>query len=328
MMKAGPRAPREVVGARSRCSHASRPVGLTPGSALWLVARPVRGENREAHLSAEPHAPHSYPRVPRAHEDRGRSFRDQEPPRQGPSAPVGHDVREVASRAFRALGSSSLVPFDERGLRQVPARASQGGFPRHAEVRPSAARRAPRARPASTRRRRACASGSRDEPQGGHRGAAQRHPSRAPRGVPPAPGALRPGHGPRGDRQGRLSGPCICGRACGDSRRPRPPSRGWPTATPCDRRSGRHPYVIRAVLLLLLRVYRAVLSPLFGNVCRFEPSCSRYASACIERFGAARGTLLAARRLAKCHPFHPGGFDPPPQLHAHCGACAPTDGRP
>ncbi|MEI8254957.1 MAG: membrane protein insertion efficiency factor YidD [Deltaproteobacteria bacterium] len=49
-----------------------------------------------------------------------------------------------------------------------------------------------------------------------------------------------------------------------------------------------------------------------GPACRFEPSCSRYATTCITRFGAVRGTWLAARRLAKCHPFHPGGYDPPP----------------
>ena len=71
--------------------------------------------------------------------------------------------------------------------------------------------------------------------------------------------------------------------------------------------------MIRALLLLLLRVYRVVLSPLFGNACRFEPSCSRYATACIERFGALRGSWLAVKRLCKCHPFHPGGYDPPPE---------------
>jgi putative membrane protein insertion efficiency factor len=85
--------------------------------------------------------------------------------------------------------------------------------------------------------------------------------------------------------------------------------------------------VIRSLLLLLLRIYRATLSPLLGNVCRFEPSCSRYATACIERFGPARGSWLAARRLVKCHPFHPGGYDPPPSLPCHCDAHASPDGR-
>ena len=59
-----------------------------------------------------------------------------------------------------------------------------------------------------------------------------------------------------------------------------------------------------------------LLSPLLGNVCRFHPSCSAYAVACIERFGALRGGWLAVRRLGRCHPFHPGGFDPPPEVEA------------
>ncbi|MGO9838047.1 MAG: membrane protein insertion efficiency factor YidD [Polyangiaceae bacterium] len=66
------------------------------------------------------------------------------------------------------------------------------------------------------------------------------------------------------------------------------------------------------LFVMLIRLYRAVLSPLLGNVCRFEPSCSRYAMACIEGHGAIRGGLLSIVRLCKCHPFHPGGHDPPP----------------
>ncbi len=70
--------------------------------------------------------------------------------------------------------------------------------------------------------------------------------------------------------------------------------------------------MLARLLVLLIRVYQKTLSPLLGNVCRFEPSCSRYAAACIESHGAARGSLLSLLRLCKCHPFHPGGFDPPP----------------
>ncbi len=66
------------------------------------------------------------------------------------------------------------------------------------------------------------------------------------------------------------------------------------------------------LFVMLIRLYRAVLSPLLGNVCRFEPSCSRYAMACLEGHGAIRGGLLSIVRLCKCHPFHPGGHDPPP----------------
>ena len=70
--------------------------------------------------------------------------------------------------------------------------------------------------------------------------------------------------------------------------------------------------MIAQLLLLLIRLYRLVLSPFLGGNCRFEPSCSRYAYACIETHGALRGSLLSVLRLCKCHPFHPGGYDPPP----------------
>ncbi len=70
--------------------------------------------------------------------------------------------------------------------------------------------------------------------------------------------------------------------------------------------------MIATLLLVLIRVYQRTISPLLGAVCRFEPSCSRYAVACYERHGALKGSLLSFLRLCKCHPFHPGGVDPPP----------------
>jgi putative membrane protein insertion efficiency factor len=83
--------------------------------------------------------------------------------------------------------------------------------------------------------------------------------------------------------------------------------------------------MIARVLLLLIRGYQLALSPLLGNTCRFHPSCSRYGATCIERFGAARGGLLTLRRILRCHPFHPGGFDPPPAaLTAPEGSAART----
>ncbi|MGH9457392.1 MAG: membrane protein insertion efficiency factor YidD [Thermoanaerobaculia bacterium] len=70
--------------------------------------------------------------------------------------------------------------------------------------------------------------------------------------------------------------------------------------------------VPRGVLLVLLRGYKRFLSPLLPPACRFEPTCSAYAMEAISRYGALRGCWLALRRLARCHPFHPGGWDPVP----------------
>jgi hypothetical protein len=70
--------------------------------------------------------------------------------------------------------------------------------------------------------------------------------------------------------------------------------------------------VIERALIALLRGYKRWISPLLGPRCRFHPTCSVYAMQSIERFGAARGSWLAARRVLRCHPFHPGGHDPVP----------------
>lgn len=70
--------------------------------------------------------------------------------------------------------------------------------------------------------------------------------------------------------------------------------------------------MIRALLLLLVRTYRRLLSPVLPPACRFYPSCSAYAEGAISRHGAVRGSWLTMRRLCRCHPFHPGGIDPVP----------------
>jgi putative membrane protein insertion efficiency factor len=70
--------------------------------------------------------------------------------------------------------------------------------------------------------------------------------------------------------------------------------------------------VIARLLLGLIRLYQLTLSPLLGRSCRFEPSCSRYTAACIHSHGALAGSWLGLKRIARCHPFHPGGYDPPP----------------
>ncbi len=67
------------------------------------------------------------------------------------------------------------------------------------------------------------------------------------------------------------------------------------------------------LLLAAIRSYQVFLSPLMGAACKFHPSCSRYAAEAITRHGARRGAWLALRRLLRCRPFSPGGYDPVPE---------------
>ena len=69
---------------------------------------------------------------------------------------------------------------------------------------------------------------------------------------------------------------------------------------------------MKALLLLLLRGYQYAVRPLLGANCRFHPSCSDYTHDAIERHGVAKGVWLGARRILRCHPYHPGGYDPVP----------------
>lgn len=71
---------------------------------------------------------------------------------------------------------------------------------------------------------------------------------------------------------------------------------------------------MRKILILIIRTYRLLLSPLLGNNCRFYPSCSQYAIEAIEGHGPLRGAWLALRRVLRCHPWHPGGVDPVPKV--------------
>ena len=72
------------------------------------------------------------------------------------------------------------------------------------------------------------------------------------------------------------------------------------------------PSAAALVLMALITGYRRFIGPLLSPRCRFAPSCSAYALEAVREHGAMRGTWLAVRRIGRCHPFHPGGFDPVP----------------
>ena len=74
---------------------------------------------------------------------------------------------------------------------------------------------------------------------------------------------------------------------------------------------------MRYLAAALIRLYQWTLSPLLGPTCRFYPSCSQYALQSVLRFGFFHGSWLALKRLGRCHPWHPGGFDPVPQARPH-----------
>lgn len=69
---------------------------------------------------------------------------------------------------------------------------------------------------------------------------------------------------------------------------------------------------MKTLLLSLIHIYRKLISPLFPASCRFQPTCSQYALEAIEKFGVFKGSWLAIKRILRCHPFHPGGYDPIP----------------
>jgi putative membrane protein insertion efficiency factor len=70
---------------------------------------------------------------------------------------------------------------------------------------------------------------------------------------------------------------------------------------------------MKHVIVLFIKAYQVFISPLFAGSCRFYPSCSEYAVESVSRFGSLKGTWMAIRRIGRCHPWHPGGFDPVPE---------------
>jgi len=70
--------------------------------------------------------------------------------------------------------------------------------------------------------------------------------------------------------------------------------------------------MIQSILLGLIRIYQYAISPLITPTCRFTPSCSKYASEVIVKHGALRGSWLSIKRVLRCNPWHPGGYDPAP----------------
>lgn len=69
---------------------------------------------------------------------------------------------------------------------------------------------------------------------------------------------------------------------------------------------------MKYLLIGLIRIYQYAISPFLGRSCRYHPSCSAYALEAVEKYGAFKGGWLACKRIGRCHPWHPGGYDPVP----------------
>jgi putative membrane protein insertion efficiency factor len=70
---------------------------------------------------------------------------------------------------------------------------------------------------------------------------------------------------------------------------------------------------MKHIIIFFIKAYQLLISPIFAGSCRFYPSCSEYAVESVCRFGSIKGTWMAIKRIGRCHPWHPGGFDPVPE---------------
>lgn len=70
--------------------------------------------------------------------------------------------------------------------------------------------------------------------------------------------------------------------------------------------------MLKKFLILIVRGYQKFISPLLGNNCRFSPTCSQYFIMAVEKYGVVKGSYLGGKRILRCHPFNPGGYDPLP----------------
>ncbi|MCX7735755.1 MAG: membrane protein insertion efficiency factor YidD [Candidatus Kapabacteria bacterium] len=75
--------------------------------------------------------------------------------------------------------------------------------------------------------------------------------------------------------------------------------------------------MFKKIIISIIKLYKFAISPIFPSSCRFYPTCSSYSIEAIEKFGVGKGSILAVKRILKCHPFHPGGYDPVPNNIKH-----------
>ena len=84
---------------------------------------------------------------------------------------------------------------------------------------------------------------------------------------------------------------------------------------------------MKHLLIAMLKAYRFAISPLYGQVCRFHPTCSAYALEAVTVHGSLRGSWLAGRRILRCHPWNPGGYDPVPPAKSTATTTTDPDSR-